>query len=894
MSKEQSKALFYTQGVEEVLKSLDTSIDGLSTAQAKERLDAYGYNELDEGEKRSLLSKFIDQFKDLMIIILLVAAALSIITEGRHGLTDACIIFAVVVLNAAFGVYQEGQAEAAIEALKNMSSPMARVRRDGNVVEIDSRELVPGDIVLLEAGDVVPADMRLIEAASLKIEESALTGESVPVEKDITETVEAEAGIGDRVNMCYQNSNVTYGRGTGVVTNTGMYTEVGKIADMLANADESQTPLKQSLEQLSKTLTYLIIAIALVTFLVSVFIRGEQPLEGLMVAVALAVAAIPEGLPAIVTILLSLGTTTLAKRNAIVRKLPAVETLGSTEIIASDKTGTLTMNQMTVEKVYTNGQLQNADTELGADNTTLRIMTFANDTKVDPDGKLIGDPTETALVQFGLDHNFDVREVLKSEPRVAELPFDSDRKLMSTIHKEPDGSYFVAVKGAPDQLIKRVTRIEINGEVRPITDEDKQAILAVNKDLAKQALRVLMMAYKTTSEIPILESEVVESDLIFSGLVGMIDPERPEAAEAVRVAKEAGIRPIMITGDHQDTAEAIAKRLGIIDPNDTEDRVITGAELNELSDEEFQKVFKQYSVYARVSPEHKVRIVKAWQNEGKVVAMTGDGVNDAPSLKTADIGIGMGITGTEVSKGASDMVLADDNFATIIVAVEEGRKVFSNIQKSIQYLLSANMAEVFIIFFATLFGWDVLQPVHLLWINLVTDTLPAIALGVEPAEPGIMTHKPRGRQSNFFDGGVFGAIMYQGVFQTILVLAVYGWGLVFPEHHTQAEIHADALTMAYATLGLIQLLHAFNVKSVYQSVFKVGLFRNKTFNWAIPVAFILLMATIVVPGLNNLFHVSHLSFTQWLAVIVGSFLIVVLVEIVKAIQRALGKDKDAI
>lgn len=894
MSKEQSKALFYTQGEEEVLKSLDTSVDGLSTAQAKERLDAYGYNELDEGEKRSLLSKFIDQFKDLMIIILLVAAALSVITEGMHGLTDACIILAVVVLNAAFGVYQEGQAEAAIEALKNMSSPLARVRRDGNVVEVDSRELVPGDIVLLEAGDVVPADMRLLEAASLKIEEAALTGESVPVEKDVTEAVEAEAGIGDRVNMAYQNSNVTYGRGTGVVTNTGMYTEVGKIADMLANADESQTPLKQSLEQLSKTLTYLIVAIALVTFLVSVFIRGEQPLEGLMVAVALAVAAIPEGLPAIVTILLSLGTTTLAKRNSIVRKLPAVETLGSTEIIASDKTGTLTMNQMTVEKVYTNGQLQSADTELGADNTTLRIMNFANDTKVDPDGKLIGDPTETALVQFGLDHNFDVRDVLKSEPRVAELPFDSDRKLMSTIHKEADGTYFVAVKGAPDQLLKRVTRIEVNGEVRPITEEDKQAILATNKDLAKQALRVLMMAYKTSNEIPTLESETVESDLIFSGLVGMIDPERPEAAEAVRIAKEAGIRPIMITGDHQDTAEAIAKRLGIIDPNDTEDHVFTGAELNELSDEEFQKVFKQYSVYARVSPEHKVRIVKAWQNDGKVVAMTGDGVNDAPSLKTADIGIGMGITGTEVSKGASDMVLADDNFATIIVAVEEGRKVFSNIQKSIQYLLSANMAEVFIIFFATLFGWDVLQPVHLLWINLVTDTLPAIALGVEPAEPGIMSHKPRGRQSNFFDGGVFGAIMYQGVFQTILVLAVYGWGLLFPEHHTQAEIHADALTMAFATLGLIQLLHAFNVKSVYQSVFKVGLFRNKTFNWAIPVAFILLMATILVPGFNNLFHVSHLSLTQWLAVIIGSFLIVVLVELVKAVQRALGKDKDAI
>ena len=894
MSKEQNKALFYTQSKEEVLKELDSSIEGLSTAQAQERLATYGHNELDEGEKRSLLSKFIDQFKDLMIIILLIAAALSVITEGMDGLTDAMIILAVVVLNAAFGVYQEGQAEAAIEALKNMSSPLARVRRDGHVIEIDSKELVPGDIVLLEAGDVVPADMRLLEAASLKIEEAALTGESVPVEKDVTGLVEADAGIGDRVNMGYQNSNVTYGRGTGVVTNTGMYTEVGKIADMLANADETETPLKQSLEQLSKALTYLIVVIAIITFLVGVFVRGEHPLEGLMVAVALAVAAIPEGLPAIVTIVLSLGTTTLAKRNSIVRKLPAVETLGSTEIIASDKTGTLTMNQMTVEKVYTNGQLQSSAAEITANNNTLRIMNFANDTKVDPSGKLIGDPTETALVQFGLDHNFDVREVLKDEPRVAELPFDSERKLMSTIHKEADGTYFIAVKGAPDQLLKRVTRIEVNGEVRPITEEDKKAILATNKDLAKQALRVLMMAFKTSKEIPTLESEIVESDLIFSGLVGMIDPERPEAAEAVRVAKEAGIRPIMITGDHQDTAEAIAKRLGIIDPNDTEDHVFTGAELNELTDEEFQKVFKQYSVYARVSPEHKVRIVKAWQNEGKVVAMTGDGVNDAPSLKTADIGIGMGITGTEVSKGASDMVLADDNFATIIVAVEEGRKVFSNIQKSIQYLLSANMAEVFTIFFATLLGWDVLQPVHLLWINLVTDTLPAIALGVEPAEPGVMTHKPRGRKSNFFDGGVFGAIIYQGIFQTMLVLGVYGWALLFPEHQSHTEIHADALTMAFATLGLIQLLHAFNVKSVYQSIFKVGLFTNKTFNWSIPVAFVLFVVTILVPGFNNLFHVSHLSLTQWMVVAVGALMIVVLVEIVKAVQRALGKDKNAI
>ncbi|MGV3353139.1 cation-translocating P-type ATPase [Streptococcus orisratti] len=893
MSKEQSKTLFYTQTKDEVLKELETSKEGLSTAEAKQRLTAYGRNELDEGEKRGLLAKFIDQFKDLMIIILLVAAALSVITEGMEGLTDALIILAVVVLNAAFGVYQEGQAEAAIEALKNMSSPIARVRRDGHVIEVDSKDLVPGDIVMLEAGDVVPADMRLLEAASLKIEEAALTGESVPVEKDLTVDVAADAGIGDRVNMAYQNSNVTYGRGVGVITNTGMYTEVGKIADMLANADETDTPLKQNLNQLSKVLTYLVVAIALVTFIVGVFVRGEEPLKGLMVAVALAVAAIPEGLPAIVTIVLSMGTTTLAKRNSIVRKLPAVETLGSTEIIASDKTGTLTMNQMTVEKVYTNGQLQSSASDITADNNTLRIMNFANDTKVDPNGKLIGDPTETALVQFGFDHSFDVRDALQTEPRVAELPFDSDRKLMSTIHKQADGRYFVAVKGAPDQLLKRVTKIEENGNIRSITEADKQTILAINKDLAKQALRVLMMAYKYVSEVPTLETEIVEADLIFSGLVGMIDPERPEAADAVKVAKEAGIRPIMITGDHQDTAEAIAKRLGIIE-DDGEDHVFTGAELNELSDEEFQKVFKQYSVYARVSPEHKVRIVKAWQNEGKVVAMTGDGVNDAPSLKTADIGIGMGITGTEVSKGASDMVLADDNFATIIVAVEEGRKVFSNIQKSIQYLLSANMAEVFTIFFATLFGWDVLEPVHLLWINLVTDTLPAIALGVEPAEPGVMTHKPRGRKSSFFDGGVMGAIIYQGIFQTLLVLGVYGWALLYPEHTETHMMHEDALTMAFATLGLIQLIHAFNVKSVYQSIFTVGAFKNKTFNWSIPVAFILLMLTIVVPGFNTLFHVSHLSVTQWGAVIIGSLLMLVLVEVVKAVQRALGQDEKAI
>ncbi|MCI6871899.1 MAG: cation-translocating P-type ATPase [Streptococcus hyointestinalis] len=898
MSKEQKKASFYTQSQKDVLEAVESNIDGLSSQEAKARLDAYGHNELEEGEKRSLVAKFLDQFKDLMIIILLVAAVLSVITSGGEGVTDAIIILTVVVLNAAFGVYQEGQAEAAIEALKNMSSPLARVRRDGHVVEVDSKDLVPGDIVLLEAGDVVPADMRLLETASLKIEEAALTGESVPVEKEADAEVTADAGIGDRLNMAYQNSNVTYGRGLGVVTNTGMYTEVGHIAGMLASADETDTPLKQNLNQLSKVLTYVVIIIAAITFAVGVFLRGEAPLAGLMTAVALAVAAIPEGLPAIVTVVLSLGTQTLAKRNAIVRKLPAVETLGSTEIIASDKTGTLTMNQMTVEKVFYDGSLHEADEPiaLGLDLPLLRSVVLANDTKIDQEGKLIGDPTETAFIQFALDKGYDVKAYLEAYPRIAEVPFDSERKLMSTIHQLPNGQYLVAVKGAPDQLLKRCTTRDNAGDIAPITQDITDLIAENNSAMAHQALRVLAGAYKIIDELPEdISSETVEQDLIFTGLVGMIDPERPEAAQAVQVAKEAGIRPIMITGDHQDTAEAIAKRLGIIDPNDTEDHVFTGAELDELSDEDFQKVFKQYSVYARVSPEHKVRIVKAWQNEGKVVAMTGDGVNDAPSLKTADIGIGMGITGTEVSKGASDMVLADDNFATIIVAVEEGRKVFSNIQKSIQYLLSANMAEVFTIFFATLFGWDVLEPVHLLWINLVTDTLPAIALGVEPAEPGVMKHKPRGRKSSFFSGGVMGAIIYQGIFQTLLVLGVYGWALLFPEHAgNNHAIHEDALTMAYATLGLIQLVHAFNVKSVYQSIFTVGLFKNKLFNWAIPVAFVLLMATIAIPGFNEFFHVSQLSLTQWGAVIVGSLLMVVLVEIVKAFQRATGQDKKAI
>ena len=544
---------------------------------------------------------------------------------------------------------------------------------------------------------------------------------------------------------------------------------------------------------------------------------------------------------------------------------------------------------MTVEKLYVDNQQYDANGEVPVDSMAMKVMNYANDTKFTQEGGLIGDPTETALVQFGLNNAFDVREKVAEEPRVGELPFDSDRKLMSTLHEEGTGKILVAVKGAPDVLLGRTSQILLNGQVVPMTDKEKQDILANNKDMAQQALRVLGMAYKYVDIIPVeLESEVVENDLIFAGLVGMIDPERAEAAEAVRVAKEAGVRPIMITGDHKDTAEAIAARLGIIEKGD-DASVLTGAQLNEMSDEEFAQKVEHYSVYARVSPEHKVRIVKAWQKEGKVVAMTGDGVNDAPALKQADIGIGMGITGTEVSKGASDMVLADDNFATIVVAVEEGRKVFSNIQKAVQYLLAANLGEVLTLFIATLLGWDTLLPIHLLWINLVTDTFPAIALGMEPAEKDLMKHNPRGRSSNLFSGGVLSSIIYQGILEAGTVLFVYWSAIQWPVHTTYAEIHSDALTMAFATLGLMQLFHAFNVKSVHQSLFQVGPFRNKSFNWAILLSFVLMMIIIVVPGLNDIFRVAHLDLYQWGIVIGASFAIIPIVEIVKAFQRSAQK-----
>lgn len=880
--KKQLVDTFYTQTEEDVLKKLETSAQGLSSAEAEKRLSAYGANELDQGKKKSLFSKFLDQFKDLMIIILIVAAVLS----GFMGdSAEAIMIILVVLLMAIFGVVQEAKAEQAIDALKSMSTPNANVLRDGNAKVVKSTEIVPGDVVLLEAGDVVPADIRLIEANSLKIEESALTGESVPVEKDSQQLIEADAGIGDRVNMGYMNSNVTYGRGVGVVTGTGMNTEVGKIATMLADADETNTPLKENLNELGKWLTIAILVICVVMFGVGMMNGGKTWVEMLLTSVSLAVAAIPEGLPAIVTIVLALGTQRMAKRNSLVRKLPAVETLGSTDIICSDKTGTLTVNQMTVEQIFTNNEIHAESDTVPTDNLTLKIMNYCNDTKFSSEGELIGDPTETALIKFGLKHAFDVCEALKQEPRVAELPFDSERKLMTTYHQLADGRFLVATKGAPDELLKRCISYDVNGDIRQMDDAQRDLILSTNTQLAKQALRVLAMAYKIVDHVPEnLVPEEIEKDLIFSGLVGMIDPEREEAAEAVHVAKQAGIRPVMITGDHRDTAEAIAIRLGIIEENQHE-AVITGAQLNEMSDDEFAKRVHEFSVYARVSPEHKVRIVKAWQTEGKVVAMTGDGVNDAPALKTADIGIGMGITGTEVSKGASDMVLADDNFSTIIVAVEEGRKVFSNIQKTIQYLLAANLGEVLTLFIATLLGWDTLLPVHLLWINVVTDTFPAIALGLEPAERNVMQQKPRGRNSNFFSGGVLSSIIYQGILEAGITLGVYLFAIAYPVHQTYNEIHADALTMSFATLGLIQLFHAFNVKSVHQSLFKVGPFRNKSFNYAILLSFILLAITIVIPGFNDLFEVAHLDTHQWAVVAGASFSIIPIVEIVKFFQR---------
>lgn len=884
---------FYNQSVESVEKELSTTCKlGLSPEQVKQLQEKDGPNSLASKKKTSLFQRFIAQFKDFMIIVLIVAALLSGFVAQEW--TDAAIIMIVVILNAVLGVFQEARSEEAINALKKMATPNAHVRRNGQVVEIPSTQLVQGDIVLLEAGDVVPADLRLTVTKSLKIEESALTGESVPVDKENGIIAEDKVALADQDNMAFANTNVTYGRGEGIVTQIGMNTEVGKIATMLNNTDETDTPLKRNLNQLGKTLTIMILIICAVVFVVGFFTKqGTEPTQKLaidmfLVAVSLAVAAIPEGLPAIVTIILALGTQVMAKHNSIVRKLPAVETLGATDIICSDKTGTLTQNKMTVEQVYYDNQDHKAAQPIAANTPALMAMVLANDSKLDDNDRLLGDPTETALIQYALDQKIPVHQMLTDYQRLQEVPFDSERKLMSTVNRD-GAQYFVAVKGAPDQLLKRVTKIEQNGQITAISAQQKEEILEANQKMAKNALRVLGLAYKNIDQLydePTTDN--VEQDLVFAGLVGMIDPERPEAKKAIVEAHEAGIRTVMITGDFQVTAQAIAERLGILKPGQDE-RVVTGAQLDEISDDYLQEHVPDYSVYARVSPEHKVRIVKAWQARGKIVAMTGDGVNDAPSLKQADIGIGMGITGTEVSKGASDMILADDNFATIVEAVKQGRKVFSNIQKAILYLMSCNVGEVLTVFMMTMLGWDILAPVQLLWINLVTDTLPAIALGLEPVEQGIMKRAPRGRKSNFFSGGVSSSIVYQGILEGLLVLTTYQLGLNFGPHMDNANLqHADALTMAFLTLGLIQLFHAFNSKYIHQSIFSKHTFSNKWFNWAIVISAVV-MAAVELPFMTKFFDVTELNGLQWLIVLAAGICMIIIVEIVKFCQRQAGQ-----
>ncbi|WP_379141665.1 calcium-translocating P-type ATPase, SERCA-type [Paenibacillus sp. sgz500992] len=900
---QQDQQPFHLLEKEEVLKRLETSEEGLTSEQAAQLLERYGKNMLQEAKPKSLLAKFIEQFKNVMIFILLAAAVLSgILGEW----TDTIIILLVVILNAVLGVIQENKAEQALEALKSMSSPHARVRRGGQVTEIKSEELVPGDIVLLEAGNVVPADVRLLETASLQTEEAALTGESLPSDKHADKLEGTDLVIGDRTNMAYMSSSVTYGRAVGVVTATGMKTEVGRIAGFIAEEETDVTPLQKKLDELGKYFTYIILGVCVVIFAVGL-LQGREMLDMLLTSISLAVAAIPEGLPAIVTIILALGVQRMAGRKAIIRKLPAVETLGSTEIICSDKTGTLTLNKMTVEKLYANGATIEATEQLKetpGGELLLQAMTLCNDSSIDEgsttgkqgsentkgdkasgtkSGKaIIGDPTETALVDYALSIGTDKRELEKQYPRKSELPFDSDRKLMTTIHQVEAGKFRGLTKGAPDVLLSKCSHIYEAGELIPLTEEHSRKITASNKALADEALRVLAFAYRDYAELPDKPSpDTTEKDLVFIGLVGMIDPPRDEVRDAVAVCRKAGIRPVMITGDHRDTAAAIAKRLGIIDDDKS---VLTGRELDKISEADFANRVEDYSVYARVSPEHKVRIVKAWRKKGKIVAMTGDGVNDAPALKSADIGVGMGITGTDVAKGVSDMVLADDNFTTIVVAVEEGRKVYSNIRKAIQFLLSANLGEVLTLFIATMIGWRILEPIHILWINLVTDTLPALALGLEKAGEDVMTKKPRKSSSSIFSGGVGTGIVYQGIIEAALTLLVYYWA------HTHYD-EGVAVTMAFATLGLLQITHAFNVRSNTKSLFQIGLFSNKYMLGASVISGLLLVLVIIIPGLNDWFGVQHLNGLQWWIVCGAAVSIVVLVELVKLFVRLSGKGK---
>lgn len=889
----------YLASAEEVLEEQSTSAaSGLTAAEAQSRLASVGPNKLDEEEKTPMWKRFFEQMGDPMVIMLLVAAAISVITgfiQGEPEWADAAIILSVVILNSVLGVIQEAKSEQALEALQEMSAAQSKVIRDGKMVHMASSELVPGDVVLLEAGDSVPADCRVIESASMKIEEAALTGESVPVEKhaDVISLAEGtdDVPLGDRKNMCYMGSTVVYGRGRAVVVGTGMNTEMGKIASALTSAKKELTPLQMKLNELSGILTKLVLAICVIIFAVDIVRHfgelGSNPammLDTFMVAVSLAVAAIPEGLVAVVTIVLSMGVTKMSRRQAIIRKMTAVETLGCTQIICSDKTGTLTQNKMTVVKH-----------ELAADEDKfLAGMALCSDAKYDAEkGEAVGEPTECALVNDAAKAG--MTDLDSQRPRIGEAPFDSGRKMMSVVVKDVDGDYEQFTKGAPDVVIGLCTHVYDNGQVVELTDERREQILAANKAMADQALRVLALANRTYTEAPTdFSPEALEHDLVFCGLSGMIDPVRPEVTAAIVEAKEAGIRPVMITGDHIDTAVAIAKDLGIVEDAS---QAITGAELDKISDEDFKTRVTEISVYARVQPEHKARIVDAWKSLGNIVAMTGDGVNDAPSIKRADIGVGMGITGTDVTKNVADMVLADDNFATIINAVEEGRRIYDNIRKVIQFLLSANIAEVLSVFVATLIGFTIFQPVQLLWINLITDSLPALALGMEEAEGDVMKRKPRKASDGVFAGGMGIDIAFQGVIITILVLASFFAGMYFHNGTIELSMLTDGIadpegvTMAFITLSMVEIFHSFNMRSRRASIFSMKT-QNKWLWGAAALAVVLTVVPVEVDFLAEVFGFMTLDPIALFTALGLAFLIIPLMEIYKAVMRRVEKNQD--
>ena len=882
----------YCKEKQAVLDELQSSQSlGLSSDKAEERLLQNGKNKLVEGKKKSLIRRFFEQLADPMTIILIIAAAISgalaiyeSVTTGHGDYVDSIIILAVVVLNAVLGVFQESKAEKAIEALQKMSAATSKVLRDGKITLIPSEDLVVGDVILLEAGDAVPADGRILECASLKAEEAALTGESLPVTKT-DEVISAKDGVkdvplGDRKNMVYMGSTIVYGRGVAVVTATGMDTEMGKIADALAQAEEGKTPLQRKLAQLSKILTWLVLGISVVVFGVQLLRAGsfnfDFALDAFMIAVSLAVAAIPEGLAAVVTVVLSIGVTNMSKRNAIIRKLTAVETLGCAQIICSDKTGTLTQNKMTVVDSFGDDEKEIA-----------RGMALCSDAAIDEDGGVTGEPTETALVVWADKLGFKNPVLKKEFARVGEAPFDSNRKMMSTVHQTENG-LVQYTKGAPDVVIGLCTHYLKDGEVLPMTEEYRAEILAANKAMADKALRVLALAQRVWKEKPgDFAPEALETELCFVGLCGMIDPVRPEVKAAIEQCRGAGIRPIMITGDHVDTATAIAKELGILEEGI---RAISGSQLDEMDNETFEREFRSIGVYARVQPEHKTRIVNAWKNAGCVTAMTGDGVNDAPSIKAADIGVGMGITGTDVTKNVADMVLTDDNFATIVGAVEEGRRIYDNIRKAIQFLLASNMSEVIGIFVATLLGFTLLKPVHLLWINLVTDTFPALALGTETAESDIMKRKPRDAKAGVFSGGMGFDVVYQGFLVAALVLFSFFVGYRMEMGRWGMGESSHGVTMAFLTMSMAEIFHSFNMRSQRKSLFAIK--KQNKLLWIAAVGSLLLTTVVCeVPFLGNAFGFTHVGFVEYgIAALLG-FAIIPIVEIVKLVQRVVGKNK---